>query len=248
MADECLDRGLTPIFEWCSRQQRIVVDYPEDRLVLIAIRDNVTGEYASYPEMQEWADRYGIELVREYPGTVSNMEALLSETHDLTGQEGWIIRFDDGHMLKLKGAEYVIIHKAKDKILRENGVIELLLDEKLDDIKPNLPEDDRRRLEDFEGDFWHGVASSAQMWGDLNNCCRRLYGNDRKGFALADGTKDIDQHLRSAIFKAWDVTDFDWRVAVVDVIRKNISTQTKVDNVRHLFGARWNYGSNTGDE
>ena len=39
MAEECRDLGLTPIFEWCSRQQRIVVDYPDDRLVLIAMRD-----------------------------------------------------------------------------------------------------------------------------------------------------------------------------------------------------------------
>lgn len=32
-----LDRGQTPIFEWCSRKQRIVIDYPQDRLVLIEI-------------------------------------------------------------------------------------------------------------------------------------------------------------------------------------------------------------------
>ena len=40
-AADMIKQGLTPIFEWCSRKQRIVVDYPEDRLVLIAIRRNV---------------------------------------------------------------------------------------------------------------------------------------------------------------------------------------------------------------
>ena len=40
--------GFTPIFEWTSRKQRIVIDYEEDNLVLIAVRDNVTGEYLPY--------------------------------------------------------------------------------------------------------------------------------------------------------------------------------------------------------
>jgi RNA ligase len=45
---ECLSNGLTPIFEWVSRKQRIVIDYPEDNLILTAIRDNLTGEYLPY--------------------------------------------------------------------------------------------------------------------------------------------------------------------------------------------------------
>lgn len=43
-----IDRNLTLIFEWCSRKQRIVIDYPQDQLVLIAIRDNFTGKYMQY--------------------------------------------------------------------------------------------------------------------------------------------------------------------------------------------------------
>lgn len=41
----CIERNLTPIFEWCSRKNRIVVDYPNDNLVLTAVRDNYTGKY-----------------------------------------------------------------------------------------------------------------------------------------------------------------------------------------------------------
>ena len=248
MAEECRDLGLTPIFEWCSRQQRIVVDYPDDRLVLIAMRDTMTGEYVSYGEMAEWAGKYGIELVRQYPGTVANMEALLSETHDLTGQEGWIIRFDDGHMLKLKGSEYVMQHRAKDSIMRENGVIEMLLADKLDDVKAVLDDDTRHSLEKFEAAFWQGVATSAEMWQTVNTVVRARHGADRKAFALAPTTAVMDGNLKSAIFKSWDAPDFDWRQAVLDVVAKNIGTQTRVDAVRGLWGARWSYGSRAGDE
>ena len=48
LAQFCIEKGLTPIFEWTSRQQTIVIDYPEDNLVLTAVRNNVTGEYLPY--------------------------------------------------------------------------------------------------------------------------------------------------------------------------------------------------------
>lgn len=41
----CIQNDLTAIYEWCSRKNRIVLDYPEDRLVLLAVRHNHTGEY-----------------------------------------------------------------------------------------------------------------------------------------------------------------------------------------------------------
>lgn len=41
----CISNEITPIFEWVSNQQRIVLDYPKDDLILIAARHMVTGEY-----------------------------------------------------------------------------------------------------------------------------------------------------------------------------------------------------------
>lgn len=48
LARWCILNDKTPIFEWVSRKQRIVIDYAEDDLILLAIRDNVTGEYMPY--------------------------------------------------------------------------------------------------------------------------------------------------------------------------------------------------------
>ena len=41
----CIENQISPIYEWCSRKQTIVLDYPEDRLVLLACRHMITGEY-----------------------------------------------------------------------------------------------------------------------------------------------------------------------------------------------------------
>lgn len=40
-----LSKNITPIFEYCSRKKKIVIDYPEDNLVLLAMRDMKSGRY-----------------------------------------------------------------------------------------------------------------------------------------------------------------------------------------------------------
>lgn len=242
-----LERGQTPIFEWASRKQKIVVDYPEDRLVLLAVRDISTGEYKSFNQLKTYASSYDIDLVKIYDGTVKNMEALLAETDNLRNQEGWIISFGQ-EMYKIKAEDYRIKHAAKDSILRETGVISLILDEKIDDIKPVLLDEDRENLDRFEVDFWNGVSETAMEWKNINTLVHNQFGNGRKAFAV-EMSATIDQYVRAAIFKSWDAHDFDFRGAVVDTIRKNISTSTKVDAVRHLWGgAVWSYGMGVGEE
>ena len=48
-ANWCLDRHLTPIFEFMSQKNRIVIDYGDvDSLILTTIRDNYSGNYIKY--------------------------------------------------------------------------------------------------------------------------------------------------------------------------------------------------------
>lgn len=44
-AEYCVEKELTPIFEWVSPKNRIVIPYEEENLILLAVRDNITGEY-----------------------------------------------------------------------------------------------------------------------------------------------------------------------------------------------------------
>lgn len=41
----CISEGLTPIFEWTSPFNQIVLPYEKENLTLLAVRDNLTGEY-----------------------------------------------------------------------------------------------------------------------------------------------------------------------------------------------------------
>ena len=239
---DCIDKKICPQFEWCSRKQKIVIDYPVDRLVLLSIRDLITGKDWSMLELKQLASIYNIDVVLEYTGSIDNMKMLVSTTKELTDQEGWILKFDDVSY-KIKSDDYVMKHRAKDSILRENGVLELLLDEKLDDIKSLLSDKDRINIENFEKSFWEGVKNTSKKWEASNLEIKSIEYITRKWFAL-NLSSTVDEHLRSAIFKSWDIqiSDINWLDHVLSTIRKNISTQTKVDNIRYLWGnAKWTF-------
>jgi RNA ligase len=235
-----LSEGWVPLMEWCTLKQKIVCDYPEDRLILLAARRVQDGVYMTFTQMQELATEYGVELVRRYEGTVHNMQYLMDETRDLQGQEGWVIWFDNGYRVKIKGEWYVAIHRAKDQILRENALIGMILDEKLDDVKSFLPDADREAVSAYETAFWQGVAETAVQWRLKHDVVKQQFGDDRKAFAL-EWAHQFDGHVRAAMFKAWSDVNFDWQSAVADVVRKNLGSSTRVDEVRHLWGdVVWN--------
>jgi RNA ligase len=238
--DMLMDRGKTPIFEWCSRQQRIVVDYPNDRLVLIAVRDNVTGEYATYGQMQYLAYQYGLDLVKVYPGTAHSMEHLIEDTRMLRGAEGWVLRFADGHMLKIKAEEYVRFHKTKDGLSQEKNVVDMLVNEKLDDAKSFMMDEDRHRVEKFEAQFWKGFDIKVQVTQIQLDTIRQEMQGDRKRFALEHAPMLVPM-IRQVMFACWDGSR-DVRTELLNVVKKNVGTGAKIDSVRPLWGdAKWSY-------
>ncbi len=235
-----LDDGYTPIFEWCSRKQRIVLDYKEDQLILTAIRRMRRGDYVSYKYMSRVAEAYNIPVVRQFePQT--DMKAFLDYVRDLEDLEGFVVRFDDGHMLKLKCHWYLQIHKAKEAILQDRNIVELILEEHLDDIKAHLPAEDRFELGRFEHLFNIEVYGQAQL---ISNMLEHIRDEniDRKTFALEIGPK-FDQYTRATIFKCWGETD-DHKIidAVKNVIRNNLSKNSKYEEIRAAWfnGVKYN--------
>ena len=239
--------GFTPIFEWCSRKQRIVVDYPEDRLVLIAARNTISGKYFSLRWLQEYGEMYDIEVVKTYEGSAQSMAHLMDETRDAEGIEGYIIRFDDGHMLKIKAADYLRKHKTKDAISLEKNIISLLVNEQMDDVKAFMLEDDRKRVEEFETDFFIGINQVVQSYDRYFDTVI-AHGLDRKRFALEwlPTIKAQDAFAGGIVFGKFDGKDT--RTMVLDIIKRSTGSQTKIDEVRHLWGSfKWSYSGAVGD-
>ncbi len=241
-AVEAIENGWTPIFEWCSRKQRIVLDYFDDQLVLTGLRNMNTGVYALHGNLEAIGLAYAIPVVRAFePQT--DMKAFLEYVRDLEDLEGFVVRFDDGHMLKLKCHWYLQIHKAKEAILQDRNIVELILEEHLDDVKAHLPAEDRDRLTKFENDFNDRVVHQyGRLRGILDAVAYMKI--DRKTYAIEHSNKH-DAYTRPIVFKFIERSDYDVEDvyhAIRNTIRNNLGRTVKYEAIRDAWfdGLRFN--------
>lgn len=225
--------GCTPIFEWCSRKQRIVLDYPQDQLILTAIRINKTGEYFSYNHIVDTAKKFNIPVVR----IVENEDIMNGLAEHVEEVEGWVVRFDDGHMVKVKTNWYVLRHKALDGLRSEKNVLKLYLDEGLDDVMPLLDDSTKQKLEEYVRGVNINVTKTGKIINTLVEGKKDLTNMTRKEFA-AWVQSTVLPYAQSIYFKVWDGDDA--CDAVLDKISRNLQSQNTVDAIRPLIGANWN--------
>lgn len=223
--------SFTPIFEWCSRQQRIVIDYPEDKLVLLAMRDNFTGEYLNRKGLVTLGKLWDIPVVdvldTTYP--VPSQEELVAIVRNMSDMEGVVVQFADGHMVKIKADTYVALHRAKSLLENERDVVGLVLDEKVDDLLSLLPASDRARLRNFDVNVWTDILHFQTV---VNALLRSTEGLARKEFAMT--TETMDPLLRGSVFKHWDdrSCSVDY---VVELVRKHLGSKSAYEKVKPIL-------------
>ena len=101
--NKCLQKGTNPLFEWISRKNRIVVDYPEDNLILTGMRYLDTGDYVTYKVMKQYATAWNIPVVKAVDGlAVQNIDLFVKQVREWEEDEGVVLRLHTGHMGKIK--------------------------------------------------------------------------------------------------------------------------------------------------
>jgi RNA ligase len=144
-----LDKEFTPIFEWISPEDRIVLSYNDtSMLVLTAVRDMFTGNYIQ--DLASVAEEFAIPYVGEYADNDIDLNAIEDLLSEDNSTEGVVIRFDDGHMVKLKTEWYVMLHNSKKIASHDRAVVRCILEENVDDLKSFLCEGDLIRVEELE--------------------------------------------------------------------------------------------------
>lgn len=232
LADWCrkmAKHGTTPIFEWTAPDNRIVVRYDESSLTLLAVRENVSGEYLAHSEIAD----LGIPAVKTHSPRHTSAADFLAYARAIQGAEGFVVRFDNGLWVKVKGDDYVLKHKAKDSILQEKNILALVLNGGLDDVLPLLDEPDAKAAREYAENVECGIAVTANwLWERVAN----TEDMTQKDFAINFVPK-LDPLYRPAAFQVRAGQ------APHDVIRAriaaNTNSQTQVDANRALHGAVW---------
>jgi RNA ligase len=234
LAAHYLENGFTPVFEWCSNKNRIVLDYPDDRLVLTAMRETASGNYLLHDALERIGERYGIPVVAAIYPQDGQHEELMRFVREAEDMEGVVVRFDDGHMVKIKSDWYVRIHKIKSLLGQERDVVELILKNELDDMLPVLPREDVEKIEKFQSALMDCLKKAARSVKILVESNRMEM--DRKTFALEHASK-FDSMWRGLIFQFWD-KDVDEHLtyqAIVAMILKNCGSNASYAKIKEAF-------------
>jgi RNA ligase len=195
---QCIADELTPIFEYCARDQRIVIDYAQPALVLTAIRDNRNGSYFVIENNAGYVPDCIPLIKRVFNSEHSNVSDLAAVIRELKGREGVVVKFYDGRFVKIKGDDYCLKHRALDGLRFEKDVLQLVLKNELDDVLPLVADDIKERLTAYRDSVLHRLEIARQeMVGVFERHCKVP---SKKEFA--EMVKNSP--YKSGLFKMWD--------------------------------------------
>lgn len=114
------------IFEWVSPNNRIVVPYAECDISLIASIKHTNYSFFSQSELDSMAEQYGVKRPKRF--VFSSLIHMRNEVKNFIGMEGVCCYYDGGqHIRKLKGEDYLIRHRAKEKFQTFNSLVDFFV-------------------------------------------------------------------------------------------------------------------------
>ena len=192
--------GYTYLFEIIYPENRIVVDYGDaEKLVVLGAYNNETGNEVSVNEMVN----EGFEVVTRYNTFGEGFDELKREISN--SKEGYVIRFRNGMRMKIKGDEYVRLHRILTnfsttdiwELLRTNGNMDEFLDRVPDEFDNWVRMTVLELKAHFENIKFRSSIDFEYYKGESNG--------DKKEFALAIK----DNEYRSILFSMWDGKSYD---------------------------------------
>jgi T4 RnlA family RNA ligase len=136
--------GFTYLFEIIYPENRIVVNYgDQERLVLLGIIKTEYGKELPYDDISF----DGWDIVNKYDG-IRDYSELKSKIDN--NAEGFVVRFSNGDRMKIKGEEYLRLHKVMTN-LSTTAVWEVLSNGgNMDDLLKDVPDEFYDKIKDYE--------------------------------------------------------------------------------------------------
>lgn len=183
-AEEVARNGMTAVFEMMHPQARIVVPVDKPAMRLLHVRDNESGQYVlldpTHP-VHAMVRRHAVALAPRFE--MERLDDILASLESMQEQEGYVLQFADGDMVKLKCPWYQRLHRSIT-FLRERDIALAALNEELDDLKAVLAEAgvDLGPVNDVEARV---KSRMLELMDAIESKARDSAHLDRKSFALA---------------------------------------------------------------
>jgi RNA ligase len=222
-----LKDGYTPIYEFVSPNNKIVIHYDEARLVPINLRHRETGRY-EHGFCQDPLEFH----------TNESIEELLASVKGAQGLEGVVIQFHDGdfsRFIKFKADDYCALHRVLDETAHEKRVLALIMDDKLDDVIPLIAPARAEHLKEYAKDINFELMRKAML---ISAYIENRQPFSQKDFAL-EVQKTFNKEHQVFLFKARALETCNTTTVMAmfkEFFKKTLTTQIKVDAWREFLG------------
>jgi len=204
-----LHTDYTYLFEIIYKENRIVCDYDFEDVVLLGVINTKTGIEVNLHSdtedvrIQNIIKNIGLNVVTRYNTFGEGFDELKREISN--SKEGYVIRFKNGMRMKIKGDEYVRLHRILTnfsttdiwELLRTNGNLDEFLDRVPDEFDNWVRLTMLELQSQFESIKFRSVTDFEYYKMQSNG--------DKKEFALLIKNNDY----RSILFAMWDGKSYD---------------------------------------
>lgn len=199
-----LPKDCTFLFEIIYPENRIVCQYEFEDVVLLGMINTKNGdEYSIYDNN---LDKLGFNLVKRYDG-IKDYTLLKDMIKD--NEEGFVVRFFNGDRVKIKGDEYVRLHKIMTN-LSTTGVWEVLSSGgEMDDLIKDVPDEFYNKIKDYVKELRYQYHSVKEHAGKLFDGLYESYNGDlpeKKKYA--EWVKQFEKHLHPILFRMYDNKEY----------------------------------------
>ena len=163
-----LNPNYTYLVEIIYNDNKIVVNYDFEGLVILTVYDLVSGHELPYIALQSIAEKLNLKLTQqfEYDSIEQMVEVAEQMSHN---QEGFVVRFENGYRLKIKGAEYIRYHKLYCQFSRKSIWEYFLFTESfgIDELKKIYPEEFWKDIEEWSiclSNLFDKIVSQIDKW------------------------------------------------------------------------------------
>jgi RNA ligase len=213
-----LHKDYTYLFEIIYNDNRIVVKYPYEDVILLGMIETKTGyDVDLYNEgvdvrLKNLINNIGINIVKKYDG-IKDYSILKSMIKD--DEEGYVVKFSNGDRMKIKGEEYLRLHKIMTNV-STTYVWEMLSegDDVLDLLK-DVPDEFYNKIKMYVKDLRYNHYRYGEYAHKIYSYFRYgKYGDvepepSKKEFALHLDNCKVHPKIKSICFAMWDGKDYD---------------------------------------
>ena len=214
-----LHTDYTYLFEIIYKENRIVCDYDFEDVVLLGMINTKTGIEVNLHSdtedvrIQNIIKNIGLNVVTRYNTFGEGFDVLKKEISK--SKEGYVIRFKSGMRMKIKGDEYVRLHKILTNFSSKD-IWELLKDGgSLDEFLDRVPDEFDKWVKEQVSHMKYGFYQYSEYCGKIHDYFRYGKYNDREPEPTK---KEFVEHLdrcgtnavlKPILFAMWDRKPYD---------------------------------------